>query len=67
MLGLSPDLPAHLAPRPTRGSSRAAPPADGLYHDDKLNMGPAIWLAVTLSLIGWGAIIGAVHLIRPLI
>jgi hypothetical protein len=67
MISLSHGMPAELAPRPSRVFDRVQPPADGFRHDDKLNMGPAIWLAVILSLLGWAAVIGAAYLIRPLI
>jgi len=67
MISLSHGLPAELAPRPSRSFDRVRPPADGFHHNDALNMGPAIWLAVALSLAGWAAIFGAVHFIRQLL
>jgi len=43
-------------------------PASGFSHNGKLNMGPAIWLTVSLSLIGWaGAILGLRYIIRHVI
>ncbi len=41
-------------------------PASAFWHDGRLNMGPAIWVTVTLSLAGWAGVIGAVVLLRPL-
>jgi hypothetical protein len=67
MITLSHGLPAELAPQPRSGFDRVKPPADEFYHDDKLNMGPALLLIVTLSLLAWAVIIGAVCLIRPLL
>jgi hypothetical protein len=69
MISLSHGLPAKLSQRPKRATEVAGrPPANGFWHDGKLNMGPAICLAVTLSLLGWaGIIIGVGYVIRHVI
>jgi len=61
-------LPRWLVERPQRGVGHyVEPPADDFWHNGRLNMGPAILLIVTLSLVGWGSIIGAGYLILRLI
>jgi hypothetical protein len=69
MITLSHGLPIVRAPRPDDTIDRhGMAPADGFLHDGKLNMGPAIWLTVSLSLIGWaGAIFGIGYIIHHVI
>jgi hypothetical protein len=69
MTTLSHSLLKARAPRPDDTIDRHdVAPANGFSHNGKLNMGPAIWLAVSLSLIGWaGAILGLQYVIRHVI
>ncbi len=68
MFTMSQGLPADFGPGPRRGNERnIQAPAGHFWHEGRLNMGPAIWLTVTLSLLGWAGVIGAVALIRPLL
>lgn len=67
MFTMSQGLPADFGPGPRRGMDRKiTAPASGFWHDERLNMGPAIWLTVALSLLGWAGVIGAAYLLRPL-
>ncbi len=68
MFTMSHGLPADFGPGPRRGNERnAKAPASDFWHEGRLNMGPAIWLTVALSLLGWAGVIGAVLLVRPLL
>jgi hypothetical protein len=69
MITLSHGLQSLRAPRPDDTIARhGEAPANGFSHDGRLNMGPAIWLTVGLSLIGWaGAILGLRYIIRHVI
>jgi len=57
MSSLTYRLPAELEQRLTRRLADVQAPADLLTHDDKLNMGPAILLAATLSAGCWAVVI----------
>ena len=69
MTTLSHGLQKVRAPRQNdRIARHGEAPANGFSHNGKLNMGPAIWLTVSLSLIGWaGAILGLRYIIRHVI
>jgi hypothetical protein len=68
MFTMSQGLAADFGPGPRHGDERdIKAPASNFWHDGRLNMGPAIWLTVALSLLGWAGVIGAVALIRPLL
>jgi hypothetical protein len=68
MIIVSQRPPADLTPLENRTPYAAVlPPASAFFHEGKLNMGPAILLAVILSLIGWAGIIGTSYIIHPLI
>jgi hypothetical protein len=68
MFTMSQGLPANFGPGPRRGDERNInAPASNFWHDGRLNMGPAIWVTVALSLLGWAGVIGAAYLVRPLL
>ncbi len=68
MFTVSQGLAADFAPGSRRGKDRKVEaPASDFWHDGRLNMGPAIWLIVALSLLAWAGVIGAAALLRQLI
>jgi hypothetical protein len=67
MFTMSQGLPADFGLGPRRGNERnIKAPASDFWHDGKLNMGPAVWATVALSVLGWAGVIGAFYLVRPL-
>ena len=68
MITLSHGLPAKFASGQRRGKEHnIQAPASDFWHEGQLNMGPAIWLTMALSALGWAAVIGAIYLGRPLL
>jgi hypothetical protein len=67
MLTMSQGLPAGFRSGPRHGNERSIEaPASAFWHEGRLNMGPAIWVTVALSVLGWAGVIGAAYLLRPL-
>jgi hypothetical protein len=61
MMNLTYLLPAELQKKlDNTRADHEQPPADGFMHEGRLNMGPAILVAVILSVICWAIIIAVV-------